>query len=444
MMELMESSSPAMLAAAVREDLPRSGSSVPALNVVVVDEELCHPATSGHRIRALNLMVRLARRHRIVYLARRHPDPEQTRRAVKFLADQGVECLTVDDPVVPKRGPRFYGRLAANLLSPLPYSVAAHQSPALLRAARAHAARRRVDLWQFEWMAYADPLLGLGGAPGVVVAHNVEALIWQRYHETEPNPLKRWYIRGQWRKFQRFEQRVFRRAERVIAVSPDDARLVREDLGVPHVEVVENGMDGRYFGAVSAQREPGRLLFLGSLDWRPNLDAVNLLLDRIFPEVLAREPSARLVLVGRNPPPALVRRVQTQPRVALHADVADVRPFLASSAALVVPLRIGGGSRLKILEALAAGLPVVSTRVGAEGLDLVAGRDLVVAEVADMAEALLECLRQPARATTMAEHGRALVRERYDWDVLAGRLERVWCSCLRKPGARTASREGRA
>src|SRR5207248_5616112 len=132
-------------------------------------------------------------------------------------------------------------------------------------------------------------------------------------------------------------------------------------------------------------------------------------------------------LVGRNPPAWLRQRVAALPGVELHADVPDVRPFLARSAAMVVPLRIGGGSRLKILEALATGLPVVSTRVGAEGLCLEPGRHLTVVDaVDDMAAALLRCLRGPGEARAQAERGRQVVLQRYDWDRLADRLEAVW------------------
>ena len=156
-----------------------------------------------------------------------------------------------------------------------------------------------------------------------------------------------------------------------------------------------------------------------------------LLLDRIFPEVRDAEPSARLCLVGRRPPAALVRRVQGVPGVELHADVPDVRPYLARSAVMVVPLRIGGGSRLKILEALAHGLPVISTRVGAEGLELVAGQDYVAADQPEtICRELVACLRDPTRALAMAQHGRPFVLDRYDWDKLATMLETCWIECV--------------
>src|SRR5207253_4041361 len=140
--------------------------------------------------------------------------------------------------------------------------------------------------------------------------------------------------------------------------------------------------------------------------------------DRIFPEVQAQEPRARLTIVGRRPPSPLVRRVGHMAGVDLHADVDDVRPYLARSAVMAVPLRIGGGSRLKILESLAAGLPVVSTQVGAEGLELTPGEDFELVERAEeMAPALVQSICEPERSRRLAEHGRKIVLARYDWDV---------------------------
>ena len=280
-----------------------------------------------------------------------------------------------------------------------------------------------------------DSVLGnaapAGRARKVLIAHNVDSLIWQRYYETERSPLKRWYVRGQWRKFERYERRTFADADRVVTVSEDDAALARGRFGIENVDVVDNGVDGAYFGSVEGPHSPDRVLFLGSLDWRPNQDAVRALLDDVFPAVRAQAPTARLSIVGRKPPEWLRRRVAATDFAELHADVADVRPYLGESGVMAVPLRIGGGSRLKILEALACGLPVVSTRVGAEGLRLENGRDLTVVDgVADMAAALVGCIRAPEQARRMADRGRRLVREHYDWDVLADRLEAVWESVV--------------
>jgi sugar transferase (PEP-CTERM/EpsH1 system associated) len=401
-----------------------------ALRVVMVDEELPYPPTSGKRIRTLNLTLRLARRHRLTYVCHRNADAEEAQQAADFFAEHGIEPVIVERVVPPKSGPRFYLRLAANLLSPLPYSVATHKSQRMRQTLADIARTQRVDVWHCEWTPYAEALRGIAASRRVIMAHNVESIIWQRYHETETNPLRRWYIGRQWRKFQRFERRVLGEVERTIAVSDTDAQRLRDDFGVARVDVVENGVDTAYFQPQARRRDPRRLLFLGSLDWRPNLDGVSLLLERVFPAVRAAEPSATLCLVGRNPPEALRRQAGAMPGVELHANVPDVRPYLADCGMLVVPLRIGGGSRLKILEALASGTPVVSTRIGAEGLHLEPGQDLtVVDDIDDLVTAILSGIRHPDVLQAESERGREKVLEHYDWERLAERLEQVWRQC---------------
>jgi len=411
----------------------------------VIDEELPFPLTSGKRIRTFNLLRRLADRHRITVLCHRNPDPREAAAADAAFRSLGVETVVVDRAVPPKSGPGFYARLAGNLLSPLPYSVSSHASPALADAVRELAAAQRIDLWHCEWTPYAQVLRdGLGkrlkAARWAVMAHNVESLIWRRYTEAEANPVRRWYVRRQWQKFERFEAWAYTNATTTVAVSQEDAALMQQRFGAAAVEVVDNGVDTAYFRPQrDVDRDPANVLFLGSLDWRPNLDAVQQLLDDILPLVLTRLPNVTLTLVGRHPPDWLRQRVKATPGVELFADVPDVRPFLARCGRLAVPLRIGGGSRLKILEALATATPVVSTTVGAEGLRLEPGRDLIVADSPErMADAIVEGVRRPEELQDTAEHGRQRVTARYDWGPLADHLDDIWQATARS-GSRTAA-----
>jgi polysaccharide biosynthesis protein PslH len=402
------------------------------MHAVIVSEEPCYPPTAGNRIRALNLMLQMANRHQITYICRDQGNASEAKQAGTFLKKHGITTIVVADAVRSKKGPLFYFRLAENLLSSLPYSVHLHNSPGIHEAIHTQAVRNKVDLWQFEWLPYLDALRGLPGARSVVMAYDVIALVWQRYHEIERNPLRRWYIRQQWHKFQRFERRIYHQTSRVVAVTADDARSIQTLYDVPRVDVVDNGVDIAHFQEVRGKRNPHQILFLGALEYRPNQDGARLLLDQVFPAVKGRHPTARLVIVGRKPPDWLRQRVAGLSDVELHADVPDVRPYLAASAVLAVPLRVGGGSRIKILEALATGLPVVSTRVGAEGLTLTPERDLFVAEQPEeMTAALCKALDNPERTRLTAAHGGEVVRKHYDWSVLGEKLEQVWQSVIR-------------
>ncbi len=396
------------------------------MHVAIIDGDVSYPATSGKRLRTLNLMLQVAKRHRITYVGRCAAESEEARVAPPFLRERGIEPILVHHPVAQKSGLAFYTRLAANLFAAHPYSVASHQSEPMRRAIADLASQQRVDVWQLEWSAYLPMIAHETAGPRVLIAHNVDTLIWRRYYGTERNFLKKAFLKTQWLKFRRFEEYAFRAATRVVAVSENDARLIREQFGQPNVDVVDNGIDRDFFESVTGQRDPARILFLGALDWRPNLDAVGLLLDKIFPRVRAQEPTATLAIVGRHPPAGLIERARQTPGVGLLADVPDVRPFLGGSGVMAVPLRIGGGSRLKILEALACGLPVVSTQVGAEGLLLTPGVDYVQAEEDAMADALVNAIRNPGKMQALAQHGRRIVLDTYDWSVLAQKLERAW------------------
>jgi glycosyltransferase involved in cell wall biosynthesis len=368
----------------------------------------------------------LAAQHELICVLRGHGDEAENTACRAFLREHGIEAQVIDDPLPRKKGLGFYARLATNLASPLPYSVASHYSPRFAAGVREVFAGRAVDVWNLEWSGYRYAIDGLPG-PVVLQAHNVDSLIWQRYHETATGFFQRAYVYRQWRKFERFERGAFHRAERVVFVSDADAQLGQERFQLSNGCVVDNGVDVAGYGDVRPRPGIRSILYLGSLDWRPNLDAVELLLQEIFPRVRQQVPDARLRIVGRKPPEHLSRRVRTMPNVELHADVPDVKPFLAESGVMAVPLRVGGGSRLKILESLAAGLPVVSTSIGAEGLHLTPGHDYTVAEGSEaMATALVEALQQPEPAFAQARRGQQTVAQRYDWPMLARKLEEVW------------------
>jgi glycosyltransferase involved in cell wall biosynthesis len=198
--------------------------------------------------------------------------------------------------------------------------------------------------------------------------------------------------------------------------------------------VVDNGVDTAGYEFFERPRaEAKKFLFLGSLDWRPNLDAVYFLLDNVWPSIRLRYPNAHLDIVGRSPCQALIKRITAVSGCSLHANVPDVRPFLATSTAMLVPLRVGGGSRLKVLEAAAAGLPVISTAVGIEGLELEAGTYYILADTAEEMIAAVSniCERDnPSCLTKMTKAARQLVEERYDWSSLADKLASVWKSSV--------------
>jgi glycosyltransferase involved in cell wall biosynthesis len=411
------------------------------LHVVIVDEELPYPANSGKRIRILNLVRQLAQRHRITLICHRNPQPGEAAAAEAHLQSLGVETLTV----TPAGAARWAhaGRWAVpwkillNSLKRVPYSVQWHTCPALQRAITDFAQAHQVDLWQCEWAPYARNILQCGVRPWVMMAHDIQTRIWERHLQAERNRWKRLFIKGQYRRYHRYEEQVFSSADQTITVTEPDAERATTEFGARRTAVVENGVDVGYYQsaapAVSAvPRKSGRILFVGNLEWRPNADAARLLLDEVFPRVRSQVGSAELVIVGRRPPDWLCRRCRNVAGVELHADVPDVRPFFYQSGVLAVPLRFASGSRLKILEALATRLPVVSTRVGAEGLRLTPGQHYVSADDPEkMADTIVRWTHRPEEAEATARAGQEVVEQHYDWSVLADHMEAAWLELLR-------------
>src|SRR5947209_16532085 len=234
---------------------PRAAARGLGLRVVMIDEELPYPPTSGKRVRTLNLTLRLAQRHQVTYVCHRNADRQEAQRAAIYFAEHGIACVVVDHVVPRKSGPAFYFRLAANLASPLPYSVASHRSASMRRALYELATNRPIDLLHCEWTPYVQAVRRLQDIPVMVMAHNVESLILQRYWETESQPLKRWYMKQQWRKFRRFEARTFATVNRGIAVSDQDADRIATEFNVPRPDVVDNGVDTSFFRPMEEDRE---------------------------------------------------------------------------------------------------------------------------------------------------------------------------------------------
>ncbi len=395
------------------------------MKIAVVDWDITYPTNSGKRLRTLNLMIQLAKRHELHYVSRGDSKSPEAFAAKEFLGDHAIQSHFLSHPIPKKSGAGYAYRILANATtSSLPYAVAAHQGTAFQRDFAKFARQHAFDVWQLEWTPYSTMLAGVSPAPRVIVAHNVDSLIWQRYYETESRPLHKAYIRRQMNRFLSFEQHAFSSASRVVAVSEPDAKLMREMFGIDHVDVVDNGVDVERYGNMQRRPQNGEILFLGSLDWRPNQDALRLLISEVMPRVLAKQPAAKLVIVGRNPPGWLSQQAAGSPSIELHANVPDVQPYLETASLMAIPLRIGGGSRLKMIEALAARVPVVATTIAAEGLCVCGGEHYAVADtVESMAEKIVHWLRNPQFAADCANIGQQLVADHYGWDRLAGLLE---------------------
>ena len=399
--------------------------------VLVIDEALPFPADSGKRIRTTELLRRLTDAFHITLAY--HDEGDTPAEAVAAARDAGLHLLPVPRRKLRKRGLRFAWDLLRNVFLRVPYMVMGHRTKAMREVVAQHLDQVGADLIHVEWtplVANVPPT----DVPVCISAHNVEADIWRRYRENERLGPRKAYIALQHRKVLRFEREALRNADAVTAVSEHDGERIRTWARQPHTTVVPNGVNAAYFSRPDdAQVNAHEILFVGSLDWRPNLDAITWALEALVEPLRARCPKARWTVVGRNPPAWLLERCAAVDGVTVYGSVPDVRPYMARAALCAVPLRIGGGSRLKICEALSMALPVVSTPVGAEGLDL--GDGITLAETADaFVGALAATLADPEAAGQQAVRGRTRVMERYEWGRIAPIQARAWQEAIARGG----------
>jgi glycosyltransferase involved in cell wall biosynthesis len=250
--------------------------------------------------------------------------------------------------------------------------------------------------------------------------HNVETIIWRRHAEKAATAAHRAYFQLQARRMFAFERRVCREVGHVVVVSPQDAAWTRELFGVPNVSEVPTGVDLEYFTPAEEVPKQYDFVFVGSMDWLANVDGVLYFVREILPLIRRRRPGATLAVVGRKPSPEIQKLAADDAGVTVTGTVPDVRPYLWESRVSIVPLRIGGGTRLKIYEAMAARSPLVSTSIGAEGLEYTDGENIRIADsAAEFAEQCLDLIEHPQDAARLAGAAWAMVESRFTWDKVA-------------------------
>jgi polysaccharide biosynthesis protein PslH len=404
------------------------------MKVLWLSAGLLLPLDKGGKLRTWHLLKHLARRHQVTYLS--FADPAQPQADIDGMREVCDRLVTVPRQEVSKGSVRFYADTARYLVNPVPYAVAKYRSVAYAQDLAALLWKERFDLLLCDFLPPIVNLPRQVPCPTVLFTHNVEAEIWRRHVETATHPLKRALLRTQWRRMLRFEGDALDRFDLVLTVSGADRQTFERLYPATDrkYHVVPTGVDTEYFSPDFARVSAGpapvaeapkvpHLVFTGSMDWLPNEDGMLFFCREIFPRIRHAEPDATLSIVGRAPTPA-VRRLAEEPGIEVTGRVDDVRPHVARGSVYIVPLRIGGGTRLKIFEAMAMGKAVVSTTIGAEGLPVTPGRDIAIADDPPaFADAVVRLLRDDAERRRLESAARALVVERYDWSAVAGELE---------------------
>jgi glycosyltransferase involved in cell wall biosynthesis len=387
------------------------------------------PVDTGGKIRSYNLLRQLAAHHQLVLLSYYGGTHDAA------YEDEIRQLFPGAEPVhdgSSQSGLSLYMDYARRLLSPVPYAVAKFSSRRIRHTVQALLDERRFDVAVCDFLSASGNFPRRLETPSVLFQHNVESILWRRQAAHEPNLLKRLAFTMEASKMSRYERDAVRRFHRVIAVSDHDRTAMAEMTDPVRVSVVPTGVDVEgYRSASRASADRPIVMFLGSMDWEANIDAANYFCRDIWPSVCSAVPGALLRIVGRAPH-LRVRRLASG-SVDVTGTVPSVVDYLKETAVFVVPLRIGGGTRLKIFEAMAAEKAVVSTSIGAEGLDVTDGRDILLADTARaFADSVIALLRDPVRRRQL-ERAAGQTAARHDWSVIARRFEDVLREAIARP-----------
>ncbi len=409
------------------------------MKILFLTPQLPYPPHQGTTLRNYNIIRHLAPHHEITLLSFGTADELHNAGPLRDLSRR-IE-------IAPYPARSLAPRATATFLSPLPDMALRLQSKTM-REKFAELLREKFDAIQIEGIemapyAVAAPF-AVRSARLIFDDHNAEAQLQRTAFESDARNVTRWhaalYSWIQWKKLERYERAVCRGADSVVAVSEADARALRGLDSSLDVTVIPNGVDVEHF--VPSDKVCAKplaefsLVFTGKMDFRPNIDAMLWFCDAILPRIRAEVPRAHIVIVGQKPAARILAR-QKRNGVEVTGWVPDTRPYVADAAVYIVPLRMGSGTRLKVLEAMAMGKAIVSTTRGIEGIDLVPGRDALIADTPEtFARTVIDLLRDPDRRRELGQAARALAESKYDWRKIVPAFEHLFAEGRSRPTSR--------
>ena len=404
--------------------------------MLVLSGRVFYPATTGGTTRSSRLFERLARDHDITIVSFKMPGDSPESLGMMQACCSRLE--TVDWNESAKGTPRFYADVLKNVLSPKAFTVAKYDSPDMRRRIARLVERDSYDVLIADFLQPSINMLDTPFFPKILFQHNVESVIRRRQLTAAGNPLLKAYLYWDWVRLNRFEARAAGTFDHCIMVSEQDCRTMQELYGVTNTSAIPTGVDVEYFKPREPEAPGHHLVFTGSMDWFPNEDAIRFFVAEVLP-LVRRKLTVTAWIVGRNPTESLLSLAQAHEDVRVTGTVPDVRPFIDRAGVYIVPLRIGGGTRIKIFEAMAMGKAIVSTTIGAEGLPVTNGANIVLEDTAEgFASKVIELLENPERRRQIGEAARALVVDHYTWDVAARRFTDI-CESVRANGGRDRS-----
>ena len=395
------------------------------MKILFLSPTVPFPLTDGGRIRVFNLLKQIAKKSDVTLLALETQATDAD--GIAELRQLGIRVhLVPNAPTLPRVS---FGTLVKAFLGRQPITVARYDLPAYRQKFRALIADQTFDLIHYE-MFHTAQFRTETNLPGVLSQQNVDSAIWRRLCSETVNPFYKFTYWTQQLAFQRYERVLSPKFDAVTCTSDIDAAVFQHHCAEDAIKIIPNGVDVTHYLPDFSSEAPAHLIYIGSMDWYPNEDAVAFFADEVLPRIQEKVPDVAFSIVGGNPS-VRVQKLAERDGVVVTGRVPEIKPYFAEATVFVVPLRIGSGTRLKILEALAMGKAIVSTTVGAEGLELRDGEEIFIAdEPIAFADAVTRLLTDSELRRRIGENGRARVERDYDWQSIGEKLHGVYTKIL--------------
>jgi glycosyltransferase involved in cell wall biosynthesis len=395
------------------------------LNILFVSTKNPYPIADGHGLRTYNLLKHAAKKFNIFLLTFL-----QTERDLTGLNHMRQFCKDVIPIPIPLKESRakFYLTMLQSVFSLSPFVVLKYRSHQMQKYIQKIIRVNKIDIVHLDLLPLAQYCKYIRNMPTILVNHNVESILIRRRIKEEKYPSKLFFLL-EWLKLSRYESRALKGVSLTIAVSENDRIELQKRSPSAKIEVIDNGVDTEYFRDDGNMEDENTMVYVGGLNWFPNLDAINFFCSDILPLIRERVPNAKLRVVGQLPKKPWRIRHRS---VELSGFVEDDRPIISRSAVFIVPLRVGGGTRLKILNALSMGKAVVSTTIGCEGLTVTNEENILIADAPEgFANAVVFLLKSPEIRKYLGRQGRILVKNRYDWQIISSKMNNMYSEILR-------------
>jgi len=396
------------------------------MNLLFLSTRLNYPPVGGHSQRTFNIIRYLSDRHNIFYVAfnRKNASDEENRRYRQEMLKYCCECHTFDissehSKII------FFANLFRSLLTSKPFISYKYKTSQFSDCIKDIISRNRIDYIHFDMLPLTEYKKIAGSRAAILTEHNVEYLRYFRWLPYEKNSLMKIFICLQYLKLKKYEHKRIKEFEKCIVMSENDKKILSEANNTTSFIVIPNGTDTNYFRPEAKSRLNG-LVWAGGMTMWPNKDAVTYFTDEIFPLILKKRPETVFNVIGKSPAPALKKSPHSK-NIITHGFVEDIRPIVANAAVYVAPIRIGSGTKLKILDAMAMAKAVVTTSIGAEGINVTDGRNIFICDEPEIfAARTVQLLNDRKLNKKLSENARKFVEENYSWEVILPKMESVY------------------